>query len=237
VHGKIDKAGKSKKYVEDLPTCKKCHDNPLYRPLSFYKMVRPGISEAAMGRCRVCHKTDDFIFRFYNHVTTRLHKIRSPKNIAEMCGRCHNDPDIAARHQLPAQIVSAYGETFHGKAASFLDERIPDCLDCHVRLGESVHQMLNHENQSSPTHENNKFIICSRPECHPKASPKLAGYKLHPVFDRHQSPAQFYFRTFFFILTGGTLLPLMGIIFLELTRRLFPNLTMKRRKKSDGENG
>lgn len=235
VHGKIDIAGKSKKYVKDLPTCKSCHDNPLYRPLSFYKMVRPGISEAAMGRCRVCHKTDDFIFRFYNHITTRLHKIRSPKNIAEMCGRCHNDPNIAARHQLPTQVVSAYGETFHGKAASFLSERVPDCLDCHVRLGESVHQMLSHENQFSPTYENNKSTICSRLECHPKASPKLASYKVHPVFDRQQSPKQFYFRTFFIILTGGTLLPLMGIMFLELTRRLFPNLTFNRKGKSDGK--
>jgi len=137
---------------------------------------------------------------------------------------------MAIRHNLPKQIVSAYGETFHGKAASFLNERIPDCLDCHVRLGESVHQMLSHEDQFAPTYENNKPDICGRMECHPKASAKLARYDVHPVFDRQKSPLQFYFTAFFILLTGGTLLPLMGIMFLDLTRRLFPNLPFRRKK-------
>jgi hypothetical protein len=230
VHGQVDTAGKRKKYTEDLPTCKDCHDNPLFRPISFFKRVRSGISEAALGRCRVCHKTDDFIFRFYNHVTTRLHKTRSPKNIAETCGRCHDDPQITARHKLSTKALYSYGETFHGKAASFLDERVPDCLDCHVQRGESVHQMLSPKNPLAPTHANNKAEICSNLECHPKATPSLAGYQVHPGFDLKANPKQFYFRTFFIVLTGGTLLPLMGIMFLDLFRRLFPNSRSKRRK-------
>ena len=229
VHSKLDKKGESKNYPEDLPTCKSCHDNPLYRPLSFFKKVRSGISDAALGRCRVCHKTDEFIFRFYNHVTTRLHSTRSPKNIAEMCGRCHDDSKITARHDLSKALYS-YGETFHGKAADFLDESVPDCLDCHVQRGESVHQMLSPKDPLAPTHKNNKAGICSNMECHPKASPRLAGYEVHPRFDRKQNPRQYYFRAFFITLTGGTLLPLMGIMFFDLLRRLFPNATFKQRK-------
>ena len=99
VHGKLDKDGKEKKYPEDLPFCKECHDNPLFRPLSFFKKVRPGISESALGRCRVCHKKEDFIYRFYSHVTTRLHRTRNPLNIAEVCARCHDNPQIIARHK------------------------------------------------------------------------------------------------------------------------------------------
>jgi hypothetical protein len=114
----LDNEGKEKKYVEDYPNCKNCHDNPLYRPLSFFKKVRPGISEASLGRCRVCHKKEEFVFQFYNHVTTRLHKSRNPLNIAEMCGRCHDDPTLVARHELSTKAVFSYGETFHGKAAS-----------------------------------------------------------------------------------------------------------------------
>ena len=222
VHGKYDKVGELKKFDEDIPKCKDCHDNPLFRPLSFYKRVRPGISEDAMGRCRICHKSDDFIFRFYNHVTTRLHKIRNPINIAEMCARCHNDPKITSRHDLQDNIVSSYKDTYHGKAASFLDEKIPDCLDCHVRRGESVHQMLSHENEQSSTHEMNKFNICSRVECHSNALPKLASYKVHPTFDKEDDPVQFYFESAFLLLTGGTLIPLMFIMFLYLVRSLVP---------------
>ncbi len=229
VHSKIDKEGKPKKYPEDYPDCKDCHDNPLYRPLSFFKKVRPGISEIVLGRCRVCHKKDEFIFRFYNHITTRLHAIRSPKNIAEVCAKCHEDPALVARHGLSRKAVSSYAETFHGKAANYLSEGIPDCLNCHVNIGESVHQMLSHKNPESITFKDNKIKSCRMIDCHPHASAKLAKYDVHPEFDKEKSPMEYYFTAFFLILTGGTLLPLAGIMFLDLGRRLFS------RKKEDKE--
>jgi hypothetical protein len=230
VHGKYDKKGNEKKYVEDYPGCKNCHDNPLYRPLSFFKRVRPGISEQSLGRCRVCHKKDEFIYRFYNHITTRLHKSRNPINIAEVCARCHNDAALVARHEMSTRAVFSYGETFHGKAARFLDERVPDCLDCHVNKGASVHQMLSREDPDSSIHENNKGKVCATIDCHPSASPKLAKYAVHAEFSLEQSPAQYFFTFFFIVLTGGTLLPLMGIIFLDILRRFFPHATIGRRK-------
>jgi hypothetical protein len=230
VHSAKDNKGQLKKFSEDMPTCKDCHDNPLYRPLSFFKKVRYGISEASIGRCRVCHKKEDFIYTFYNHITTRLHKSRNPQNIAEVCARCHNNPEIVSRHGLATKAVFSYGETFHGKAASFLDERVPDCLDCHVKMGESVHQMLSHEDPGSSTNKNNISRICSNLDCHPGSSPKLAAYKVHAEFNLDQSPVQYYFTLFFIVLTGGTLLPLMGIIFLDCLRKFFPNAAIKRRK-------
>lgn len=230
IHSTTDDKGNKKKFAEDMPTCKDCHDNPLYRPLSFFKKVRYGISEASLGRCRVCHKKDEFIYRFYNHITTRLHKSRNPLNIAEVCARCHDNPQVIARHNLSTKAVFSYGETFHGKAASFMDERVPDCLDCHVNRGESVHQMLSHENQQASTHEANRADICSNIDCHPGASPKLATYKVHAEFNLDQSPVQYYFTLFFIVLTGGTLLPLMGIIFLDCLRKFFPDAVIKRRK-------
>ena len=230
VHSKFDAEGKEKKYTADYPGCKDCHDNPLYRPLSFFKKVRPGISDESIGRCRVCHKNEEFIYRFYNHITTRLHKSRNPLNIAEVCGRCHDDPELVARHKLSTKAVFSYGETFHGKAAKFLDERVPDCLDCHVRKGTSVHQMLSNDDPESSTHENNRFKICTNMDCHPTASPKFASYSVHAEFNLVQSPVQYFFTVFFIVLTGGTLLPLMGIIFLDIVRRFFPHATIGRRK-------
>lgn len=234
-HAKVDKKGQPKPYPEDIPTCKNCHENPLYRPLSFFKRVRPGISDVALGRCRVCHKSDEFIYRFYNHVTTRLHKIRNPKNIAQVCGRCHDDDEIIARHNLSTKAVFSYGETFHGKAARFLEEKIPDCLDCHVKPGESVHQMLRHDDPNSITHINNRGRICASMDCHPNATPQMATYKVHAEFNREQSPFQYYFQVFFIVLAGGTLLPLMGLLFLDLFRRLFPNAVIKRSKSTNGK--
>ena len=232
VHAKVDQYGNPKKFSEDMPTCLDCHDNPLYRPLSFFKTVRPGISETAAGRCRVCHKKDEFIYRFYNHITTRLHKIRNPRNVAEVCARCHDNPEIVERHGMTTRAAYSYGETFHGKAAFFLSERVPDCLDCHVNRGQSVHQMLSSSNANSITHKNNKEMICSNLDCHPKATPGFSAYRVHPEFNLEKSPAKYYFTAFFLVLAGGTLLPLMGIMGLDLIRRLFPHASLKRRKKS-----
>ena len=230
VHSKTDAEGKEKKFAGDYPGCKDCHDNPLYRPLSFFKRVRPGISERSLGRCRVCHKKDEFVYRFYNHVTTRLHKDIHTLDIADMCGRCHHDPKIGPRHELTTRAVLSYGETCDVKAASFLDERIPDCLDCHVRTGTSVHQMLSHKDPLSSTHKNNRGKICTNIDCHPSASPRFASYAVHAEFSLVQSPAQYFFTVFFIVLTGGTLLPLMGIIFLDIVRRFFPHASIRRRK-------
>ncbi len=231
VHSPVDADGNPKPFPEDFPDCKKCHDNPLYRPMSFNKMMLPGISETALGRCRVCHKKDDFIYQFYNHVTTRLRRSRNPKNIAESCARCHDDTKLMKRHNLSTKAVYSYGESFHGKAATFLDERIPDCLDCHVNPGESVHQMLSYKNPLSAVSLQNRGRICATAECHPRATPKMAEYQVHAEFNLNQSPVRYYFTVFFIALTGGTLLPLMGIIFLDCLRRLFPNAGLIQRKK------
>ncbi len=230
VHATKEKDGEPKQYVEDMPTCKNCHDNPLYRPISFNKQVKPGISDVALGRCRVCHKKEEFIYRFYNHVTTRLRRTRNPVEIAETCARCHDDSKILIKHDLSTKAVFSYGETFHGKAARFLDERVPDCLDCHVNTGESVHQMMSRKDTKSITHESNRHKICSNIECHPGANKKFATYSVHAEFNLDQSPIQYYFTLFFIVLTGGTLLPLMGIILLDLIRRLFPDAMIVRRK-------
>jgi hypothetical protein len=147
-----------------------------------------------------------------------------------MCARCHDDTALVARHGLSTKAVFSYGETFHGKAARFLDERVPDCLDCHVNKGESVHQMIGHKDPLSSVHEKNKGKVCATIDCHPNASPKLASYGVHSEFNLTQSPVQYFFTFFFIVLTGGTLLPLMGIIFLDLLRRFFPHATIGRRK-------
>ncbi|NIO83814.1 MAG: hypothetical protein GTN53_05320, partial [Candidatus Aminicenantes bacterium] len=93
-----------------------------------------------------------------------------------------------------------------------------------------VHQMLSHENPEASTYRQNRGKICATVDCHPNASPQLAKYKVHAEFNLEQSPGHYYFTVFFIILTGGTLLPLMGIIFLDVLRRFFPNASLKGRK-------
>ena len=91
--------------------------------------------------------------------------------------------------------------------------------------------MLSAENPNSITHQNNKDLICSNLDCHPQATPGMAQYKVHPEFNMEQSPTQYYFTVLFLALAGGTLLPLMGLMGLDLVRRLFPRAGLKRKRR------
>ncbi len=234
VHSKYDEAGNLKKYAEDYPYCKDCHEEPIYRPLSFVKGLRSGISERAMAKCRTCHRTGDFVDIFYVHVTSRLHKTRTPKEIVGICAKCHENPAFQERHKLD-DVVSSYWQTFHGKAVRHGSEETPDCVDCHVVYGQSVHLV---EGKKSPTSAVNKANIkntCRSENCHVKAGEMLAGYQVHVTDDYKKYPMQNWMLFFFTFLTAGVMYFFIILIFLELLRRLFPNFSFNKEERHDDE--
>lgn len=89
--------------------------------------------------------------------------------------------------------------------------------------------MLSRKDPRSITNPQNKIQTCATADCHPDASPNFATYNVHAEFSQEKNPGQFYFTVFFIFLTGGVLLPLMLVIFLDLLRRLFPNLTFQKK--------
>jgi hypothetical protein len=91
--------------------------------------------------------------------------------------------------------------------------------------------MYKNEDSRATTHKENRGQICNSVDCHPGASKKFGNYQVHAEFNKEKSPVIYWFTTFFIILTGGTLLPLMAILFLDLLRRLFPNASFRRRKE------
>ena len=232
VHGKIDHEGKPRKHPEDLPSCKNCHENPLYRPLAFYKLVRPGLSERAIGKCRACHEKDEFIKTFYMHVSGRLNKSRAPEEVIKVCGTCHEDPGLIKRHELK-NAVFTYKETFHGKGVSTGSEKLPDCTDCHVREGSSTHTILSQKDPLSSIHLDNRFKTCSQTDCHPKAAKNLAGFKVHLDPHDQESIIEKYVIWFFIILTACTLLIFFGLLFLEQVRFLFPDAALRKERRNN----
>lgn len=232
VHGKYEKDGSLKKYAEDYPHCKDCHEEPLYRPLSFYKVVRPGVSERAIAKCKSCHRTGNFAEIFYTHVTSRLHKTRTPKEIVGVCAKCHGRKDFQEKHKLD-DVVASYFETFHGKAVSHGSERTPDCTDCHVVQGENTHLIESKKSPTSSIAPHNVSRTCRTEDCHSKASEKLAQYHVHVTNDRHKYPLENNMLIFFKTLTAAVMYFFIIMIFLELLRKLFPNFSF-RKEEDDG---
>jgi cytochrome b subunit of formate dehydrogenase len=139
-----------------------------------------------------------------------------------MCGSCHGDAALARRHNLP-DVVSSYRETYHGKAVQFGSRRAPDCMDCHVREGESVHAMHGRNDPRSSVHTANKAATCRTAECHPGAGSALAGFRVHADRDPARHPLEFAVGLFFVVATLGLLLPILTLSVLGLIRELFPS--------------
>lgn len=222
VHGNLDAKGKPKPYPEDYPQCKDCHEEPLYRPVSVFKgVVKHGVSQRSISRCKSCHKSGNFAEDFYEHVTTRLRKTRFPLETIETCGKCHKDPEFRKRHQLD-DVVTTYKQTFHGKLILLGSERTPDCLDCHVVEGENNHLIEAKTVPTSAAHKANLGKTCRGSDCHQRADAQLAGFQTHVTYDRKKYPLQFYMLLFFKALMALVLYFFLALIFLELMRRLFP---------------
>jgi hypothetical protein len=230
VHGRVDWDGTAKPNADDYPECKDCHDQPLYRPLSFYKGERPGVSRRGVSRCKSCHRDGDFAEAFYNHVTSRLHKTRSPKEMIRVCVKCHGDEEFRARHLLD-DVETSYQQTFHYKLIALGSERTPDCVDCHVVYGENAHLIEGQETPTSSVFKRNLPTTCRTSECHEKAGPALADFQTHVTYARQDYPLQFYMLLFFKALLAFVMYFFLVFVFLELMRRLFPGFSFKKSER------
>ncbi len=231
VHSKYKKDGTLKKYSEDYPGCKECHEQPLIRPFAVNEGMQDLISQKSISRCKSCHTTGNFSEKNFLHVSTRIQKQRNPKDVIAMCAKCHADRGIQKRHELD-DVISSYKETFHYKLISLGSEDAPDCLDCHVVRGESVHLIESQKSQSSATHDDNKGQTCRSAGCHPKADARLAGFQTHVTYDYEKYPLEFYLLMFFRIFLAVVLYSFLAIVFLELVRRLAPNIALFKIKQS-----
>jgi hypothetical protein len=229
-HGKLDADGNPKEYPEDYPSCKSCHEQPLYRPFSIFKGEKiGGISKRAISRCESCHTSGTFAEDFYEHVTTRLHKTRFPLETIDVCAKCHGDEGFRERHKMD-DVITSYEQTFHAKLLRLGSERMPDCIDCHVVEGENAHLIQAKEVITSAVNKSNVATTCRTSDCHATASPQLASFQTHVTYDRKKYPMQFYMLIFFKALMAFVLYFFLALIFLELLRRLFPTFAFFKEK-------
>lgn len=165
------------KHVEDLPTCKDCHNNKNYQ-----EVVEEQVKSLKFLQvCMECHESETWARRFYEHMYYRVSTRRSSKQVVALCSRCHADPEKMGRHEL--DVVVGFKDTFHGKAILYGDEDVADCLNCHApyAMGSSPHRILSHNTEGSTVHPDRKLEACQQAGCHAGASAAFADKgKVHP---------------------------------------------------------
>jgi hypothetical protein len=180
VHG-VRTSGNPKRHPEDLPNCKYCHDNPMYRAPSGVWGQSEALINETLARCMGCHTTSHWAERFYSHFTHRMRKRRSQEEIVALCTSCHEDQEKMARHGL--ESIGTYKDTFHWIQVQYGVKDAPDCISCHVPVGYSAHDIRPRTDRISPINMDNRVKTCSNQggvqSCHPGATTQFATGRVH----------------------------------------------------------
>jgi cytochrome b subunit of formate dehydrogenase len=139
-------------------TCGKCHESVLQAYMGSVHGTLAEQGNPDVPVCIDCHGE---------------HRIRSPddrlstvsrQNIAETCARCHEDPRITEKYDIPiAMPATLYRRSVHGRA--LLDEGREEaaaCQDCHGH-----HSILGGSDANSRVHRQNIPKTCGA--CHQHA--------------------------------------------------------------------
>lgn len=139
----------------------------------------PHPAHVAKVQCKTCHTDQASALAgsvHANHACTTCHgdgnphaifpksDARSsvyPLNIPRTCGRCHGNPAMAKKYNLP-NVYSMYMDSIHGFALSKEGLLVAaNCQSCH-----GSHHILSHKNPQSPTYKTNIPATCGK--CHAK---------------------------------------------------------------------
>ena len=111
--------------------------------------------------CTDCHG----VHSIESPLTARF-RVESPT----LCGGCHADEDIMARHGISTDVFDTYVADFHGTTVALFEKQSPDhetnkavCYDCH-----GVHDILAVTDENSTVIKENLLETCR--ECHPNAN-------------------------------------------------------------------
>jgi formate dehydrogenase gamma subunit len=180
---------------KDAATCSNCHGSHGIQPaweaqsrVSHWNVV---------GTCAQCHKE---IARQFNEsvhgaaLKTGVrdvpdctnchgeHLILEPKNpasalnaaniSAQTCARCHADARLARLHDLPADRVPSYADSYHGLALREGSLTAANCASCH-----GVHDILRSSDPRSTVNAANLAKTCG--QCHAGVSEQFAIGAVH----------------------------------------------------------
>jgi hypothetical protein len=180
VHGQGN-GKKPKPFSEDLPTCKSCHNNPMYRYLGGIWGQNEALMNETLARCLGCHTKQQWAEKFFSHFTRRMRRRRDQAEIVALCTGCHGNREKMARHGL--ETINTYKDTFHWTQVKFGVENAPGCICCHVPVGYTTHDIRPRSDPVSPINLANRVNTCSNQgglqTCHPGATAAFASGRVH----------------------------------------------------------
>jgi hypothetical protein len=153
-------------------SCVTCHtdleDETLTPPVEDWLA---GVHSGAGIGCHTCHGGDPTIEDEDAMGTDDYKGAPSAKEIPELCGSCHSDPDRMRRYNLRIDEYDLFRRSGHGRALYERgDTKVATCVSCH-----GSHKILAKDDTGSKVHYSNIPETCGK--CHGDAE-YMKGYDL-----------------------------------------------------------
>ncbi|MFH0916344.1 MAG: hypothetical protein V1912_07855 [bacterium] len=196
--------------------CGTCHDHQYGQYMSSVHGVPQPSGNSDPASCTDCHSATS-----NPHNVARVADPSAstyPKNIADTCAKCHDDPQLMGKYGIVEKVYDSYMRSFHGKTMELSSDKVAieqlstaTCVNCH-----GAHNIQLVADPNSPVAGmDNLAKTCE--QCHPGAGPQFAsGFLGHKEADSRSNPQVFWGERFFFIFTrvvlaGGVFLVAMPV--------------------------
>ena len=161
-----------------------------------------------------------------------------PKNIAETCSKCHDDPELMGKYGIVEKVYETYMRSFHGKAmklspanATIRQLDTATCVNCH-----GTHNIQAVDDPASPV-AGMDHLLKTCQLCHPDAGPGFVEAFLgHKAATTDFFPEVYWGGNSFFIFSRAMLAGGVLIVATSIGLRVGPWIIgkVKRRKKKEG---
>ena len=148
-------------------TCAACHREiaKAYLESVHGQAMKAGMHDAPV--CTDCHG-EHLILPPKNPVSP----VSAANVSAETCGRCHGDARLVQLHDLPADRVPSYADSYHGLAFREGSLRAANCASCH-----GVHNIFRSSDPRSKVNAANLGKTCGK--CHEGLDARFAMGPVH----------------------------------------------------------
>jgi formate dehydrogenase gamma subunit len=202
-------------------TCAQCHKEIAreFNESVHGEAVKAGVRDAPV--CIDCHG---------EHLITDPSNPASPLSAgnisAQTCGRCHGDPRLAMRYDLPADRLPSYAGSYHGLALTGGKVTAANCASCH-----GVHSILRSSDPRSTVNAANLPKTCG--QCHKGvANDKFTIGPIHVQTSAGPNhPVVKWIRWTYWVLIPATL----GFMVLHNLLDLLRKLIGRRPRRESGE--
>ncbi len=202
-------------------TCAQCHQEIAreFNESVHGEAVKAGVRDAPV--CVDCHG---------EHLIMDPRSAGSPLNAtnvsAETCGRCHGDPRLALRNDLPADRLPSYAESYHGLAIKEGKVTAANCASCH-----GVHSILRSSDPRSTVNAANLRKTCG--VCHKGViAAKFTIGRVHVATDGGENhPVVKWIRWTYYVLIPATL----GFMLLHNLLDFLVKLMRRKPRRESGE--